>query len=102
MNSSLILPSDGTAVQLAATIWQRVTELCDQHLNLDLSERTKIETGDEHPAFSYVDCEAPFRNSVRGLQHFATGLRHLGGTCFYAGMPFRRIIRPDRQRLSQV
>ncbi len=102
MNSSLILPSDGTSVQLAATIWQRVTELCDQHLNLDLSERTKIETGDENPAFSYVDCEAPFPELSPGVAALRHRISHLGGTCFYAGMPFRRIIRPDRQRLSQV
>ncbi|KZB68103.1 amine oxidase [Thalassospira lucentensis] len=72
MNSSLILPSDGTADQLAATIWQRVTELCDQHLNLDLSQRTKIESNGECPAFSYVDCEAPFPELSPGV----AALRH--------------------------
>ncbi|WP_404426708.1 amine oxidase [Thalassospira australica] len=72
MNSSLILPSDGTADQLATTIWHRVVELCDQHLDLDLSLRTKIGPDSECPTFSYVDCEAPFPELSPGV----AALRH--------------------------
>tara|TARA_R110000868_G_scaffold92100_3_gene255231 strand:+ start:8288 stop:9721 length:1434 start_codon:yes stop_codon:yes gene_type:complete len=88
INSSLSLPVNSTADQFAATIWQRTVELCAQHLNLDLTSRTKITKNSLCPVFSYVDCEAPFPELSPGVAALRHRLRPPWRNLFLCGDSF--------------